>query len=59
LLLKAARALAESGRVPPALDASIPWRIVRADTKVYSATRTWKQEVPLDARLAAPPAVSA
>jgi phthalate 4,5-dioxygenase oxygenase subunit len=59
LLLKAARALAESGRVPPALDPSIPWRIVRADTKVYSAARTWKEEVPLDARLTAPPAVSA
>jgi len=47
LLLKAARALAEKGEVPPALDATLPWPTVRADTKIYPRTRTWKEEVPL------------
>jgi phthalate 4,5-dioxygenase len=52
LLLKAARALAESGQAPAALDPSVPWKVIRADTKVYPAERTWKQELPLDPRLA-------
>jgi len=52
LLLKAARALVENGQAPLALEASLPWEIVRADTKVYPSTSTWKAEVPLDARVA-------
>jgi phthalate 4,5-dioxygenase len=58
LLLKAARALAQSGEAPTALDASVPYKVVRADTKVYPATRTWKEEVPLDTRLAMAKAAS-
>ena len=54
-LIKAARTLAETGQAPQALEASVPWKMVRADTKVYPATRTWKQEVPLDAGLAVGP----
>ena len=58
-LIKAARTLAETGQPPPALEASVPWKMVRADTKVYPATRTWKQEVPLDAGLAVSPTAPA
>lgn len=47
LLLKAARTLAETGEAPAALDRALPWRNVRADTKVYPNTRSWKEEVPL------------
>ncbi|HTY95297.1 MAG TPA: Rieske 2Fe-2S domain-containing protein [Steroidobacteraceae bacterium] len=59
LLIKAARTLAETGQVPPALDPTVPWRTVRADTRVYPASRTWKEELPLDARLAVSHASSA
>jgi phenylpropionate dioxygenase-like ring-hydroxylating dioxygenase large terminal subunit len=48
LLLKAARALAEKGEAPQALDPNLPWPTVRADTKIYSKARTWKEEIPLN-----------
>lgn len=47
LLLKAARALVEKGEPPQALDPTLPWPSVRADTKIFSRSRTWKEEVPL------------
>jgi phthalate 4,5-dioxygenase len=58
LLLKAARALAEKGEAPQALDPSLPWSVVRADTKIYSKSRTWKEEIPLTEGVTVPRAAA-
>jgi len=58
MLIKAARSLADSGQAPSALDPSVPWGAIRADTKIYPSTRTWKQEIPLDTRLSVAPVAS-
>jgi phthalate 4,5-dioxygenase len=52
LLLKAARELVAHGTAPAALDAALPWKILQADTKIYSNTRGWKEEIPLDKNVA-------
>lgn len=47
-MIRTARALAERNEVPLVLSAPIPWQQIRAATVIFSAGRTWKQEVPLN-----------
>jgi len=46
LMIRTARALAESGELPPALANRMPWNEIRAETLVFPDTRSWKEELP-------------
>jgi phthalate 4,5-dioxygenase oxygenase subunit len=45
-MIRAARALAESGELPEALTSGLRWRDIKAVTLICPESRTWRQEVP-------------
>jgi phthalate 4,5-dioxygenase len=51
LMLKSARALVERNEAPPGLGEPLPWKAIRAVTKVFPKSKSWRDEVPMDAEL--------
>lgn len=54
-MIRAARSFADKGDLPAVLTADIPWPKVQAATVIFSNSRTWKQEVPLNPEVALTP----